>query len=108
MHFHFSCICWPIVFIFRRKSEYLTYIHQSSFIDVLISSTRRGFVDGLKRLTKLGIVVVLTFAALWLPWLGSKESALQVLHRIFPLARGVFEDKVSNVWCIINVAVPLR
>lgn len=62
----------------------------------------------MKRLIKLGTVVILTFAVLWIPWLGSVQSFLQVLHRIFPLARGVFEDKVSNVWCIVNVVVPLR
>lgn len=24
----------------------------------------------------------------------------QVLHRLFPFARGLFEDKVANVWCV--------
>ncbi len=27
----------------------------------------------------------------------------QVVHRIFPLARGLFEDKVANVWCFASV-----
>lgn len=39
---------------------------------------------------------------LW-PWLGSISSLGQILHRIFPLARGIFEDKVSNFWCFISV-----
>uniref|UniRef100_A0A1Q3FH89 Alpha-1,3-glucosyltransferase n=1 Tax=Culex tarsalis TaxID=7177 RepID=A0A1Q3FH89_CULTA len=63
---------------------------------------------GLWRLIQLGALVVATFAVLWSPWLGSVDSALQVLHRVFPVARGVFEDKVSNVWCIVNVFVKLR
>lgn len=33
---------------------------------------------------------------------------LQSLHRIFPFARGLFEDKVANFWCTLNVVVKLR
>ncbi|SZF05720.1 unnamed protein product [Blumeria hordei] len=32
----------------------------------------------------------------------------QLLHRIFPFARGLFEDKVANFWCALNVLVKLR
>jgi alpha-1,3-glucosyltransferase len=32
----------------------------------------------------------------------------QVIQRIFPFARGIFEDKVANVWCTLNVIVKLR
>lgn len=80
-------------------------VHQ--VIDIMFCF-RTNFIDGVKRLIKLGTIVILTFAVLWSPWLGSIQSFLQVLHRIFPLARGVFEDKVSNVWCIVNVVIPLR
>jgi len=29
---------------------------------------------------------------------------LQAVHRIFPFARGLFEDKVANVWCAIHAS----
>ena len=32
----------------------------------------------------------------------------QSIHRIFPFARGIFEDKVANAWCAINIAHKLR
>ncbi|KAI9654913.1 MAG: Glucosyltransferase-like protein [Trizodia sp. TS-e1964] len=32
----------------------------------------------------------------------------QLLHRVFPFARGLFEDKVANVWCTLNLFVKLR
>lgn len=32
----------------------------------------------------------------------------QSIHRVFPFARGVFEDKVANVWCTLNVVHKLR
>uniref|UniRef100_A0A182NUR9 dolichyl-P-Glc:Man9GlcNAc2-PP-dolichol alpha-1,3-glucosyltransferase n=1 Tax=Anopheles dirus TaxID=7168 RepID=A0A182NUR9_9DIPT len=38
----------------------------------------------------------------------SLDAVGQLVHRIFPVARGVFEDKVSNVWCVVNVFVKLK
>ena len=32
----------------------------------------------------------------------------QVVHRIFPLARGIFEDKVANLWCAIHTFCKLH
>ena len=32
----------------------------------------------------------------------------QAVHRIFPFARGLFEDKVANFWCLINTFYKLR
>ncbi|KAI9829897.1 MAG: Glucosyltransferase-like protein [Phylliscum demangeonii] len=36
------------------------------------------------------------------------QQLFQSIHRIFPFARGIFEDKVANVWCVANVVVKLR
>ncbi|KAF4583263.1 hypothetical protein GQ602_006407 [Ophiocordyceps camponoti-floridani] len=36
------------------------------------------------------------------------EQLLQIIHRVFPFARGLFEDKVANFWCAANVVVKLR
>lgn len=32
----------------------------------------------------------------------------QVIHRIFPFSRGIFEDKVANAWCAIHTFVKLH
>ena len=32
----------------------------------------------------------------------------QVIHRVFPFARGLFEDKVANVWCAIHTIYKLN
>jgi alpha-1,3-glucosyltransferase len=34
--------------------------------------------------------------------------SFQVIRRIFPFARGVFEDKVANFWCTFNIVVKLK
>jgi alpha-1,3-glucosyltransferase len=36
------------------------------------------------------------------------QQLAQVIHRVFPFARGLFEDKVANFWCALNVFVKLR
>lgn len=54
-----------------------------------------------------------------LPWLADRldsegfyypvvEQLLQMVHRIFPFARGLFEDKVANFWCALNVVVKVK
>lgn len=67
---------------------------------------------------KLGLTVILTFAILWQPFLSPTQLP-QVLHRIFPIARGLFEvsslfctenyfsyfilkDKVATFWCAVS------
>lgn len=44
--------------------------------------------------------------ALWfLPFglLAGTQGVKQVLHRVFPVARGLFEDKVASFWCVTSV-----
>ncbi|KAI0873048.1 glycosyltransferase family 57 protein [Hypoxylon argillaceum] len=36
------------------------------------------------------------------------EQMVQMIHRVFPFARGLFEDKVANFWCAANVVIKLR
>ncbi|KAF4983281.1 hypothetical protein FZEAL_1266 [Fusarium zealandicum] len=36
------------------------------------------------------------------------EQMVQMIHRIFPFARGLFEDKVANFWCAANIFIKLR
>lgn len=31
-----------------------------------------------------------------------------VIHRLFPISRGLFEDKVANFWCIADVFLKMR
>ena len=73
----------------------------------------------LNRFCLLGGTVILVFAAMWWPFLyfppsqtvlptatevpTPLERFFHVLHRIFPLQRGLFEGKVSNLWCALSV-----
>lgn len=64
---------------------------------------------------KLGVTVVCTFSILWAPFCifhsaddSCVSSLLQVLHRQFPFSRGIFEDKVANIWYTLSVVVDFR
>lgn len=59
-------------------------------------------------LCKLGIVVIGTFAILLLPFLSSSAQMYQIMHRVFPVARGIYEDKVGNAWFALSVFVKIR
>lgn len=67
-----------------------------------------GPVDGPKLFTRLAAITISTFILLFFPWLppfAPLSSIAQPLHRIFPFARGLFEDKVANFWCASNVVL---
>lgn len=65
-------------------------------------------IAGFTKLLSLGSVVIGTFFVIWFPFLKNVNLVVQVLHRLFPVARGVFEDKVSNVWCCLNVVLKFK
>ncbi|KAJ6585003.1 glucosyltransferase [Mycena capillaripes] len=65
-----------------------------------------GFVDGSKLFLRLALVTSLSFIVLFLPFLppfAPISAILDPISRIFPFARGLFEDKVANFWCASNV-----
>lgn len=72
------------------------------FFYLLGKVVRLPFKSGLFMLTNLGLTVIISFLLIWLPYLEDLSSALQVVSRIFPVDRGVFEDKVANIWCTLN------
>lgn len=109
---HLSAVLFVLALNYKQMELYhalpfffyllsLCFSHESNTIG-------HRFIAGVKQVSILGIIVIATFAILWAPWLHSIESTKQLLHRIFPVARGVFEDKVSTVWCVLNVFYKLK
>lgn len=104
-------ILGAIFFVLALNYKQMELYHALPFFCYLLtncfadhdSHRRFGLRRGIARLVGLGVAVIVTFVIIWMPWLDSKDKLLQVVLRIFPIDRGVFEDKVSNVWCIVNV-----
>ncbi|KAI8997694.1 glycosyl transferase [Pilobolus umbonatus] len=70
----------------------------------------RCFVEpeGIALFFKLGMAVLATFIWIFIPFISPIENLEQVISRIFPVARGLYEDKVANIWCALNVFVKLK
>lgn len=57
---------------------------------------------------RIACTVLASFLLCWLPFLTEREHALQVVRRLFPVDRGLFEDKVANIWCSVNVFLKIK
>lgn len=69
---------------------------------------KRGLANAVIFASKVFLSIILTSLISFWPWMLDKELLIQVLDRLFPLSRGLFEDKVANVWCSISVLVKLK
>eukprot|EP00668_Euglena_longa_P014795 GGOE01018821.1.p1 GENE.GGOE01018821.1~~GGOE01018821.1.p1 ORF type:complete len:510 (-),score=135.54 GGOE01018821.1:321-1850(-) len=85
--------------------QMLLYYSPAFFCFLLANSLRgRSLCGGIGRVALIGSVVLGTFALLWAPWLlQGVASTRQLLHRLFPFERGLFEDKVANLWCSMSL-----
>lgn len=68
----------------------------------------KGLIGKAKLFSILAITVLVTFALCWLPFLHSFASIKAVFTRLFPVDRGLFEDKVASVWCPLEALLKLR
>lgn len=124
-HFQYNCVSlafalYAITFIHMQRNvlasiffslalnyKQMELYHSLPFFMYLLSACipkpGQGTLVGVRKLFNISLSVITTFAIIWAPFLGDLSDVKQVLHRLFPVARGVFEDKVANVWCALNV-----
>lgn len=80
-------------------------LYYSVFIFFYILSQLRKFKD----LVAVGLAVLVTQLIILLPFASHWTTTLpQIVHRVFPFNRGLFEDKVANFWCTTNVLIKYR
>jgi alpha-1,3-glucosyltransferase len=59
------------------------------------------------KVIQYGATTVFSFLMIWSPYIISGRWQ-QVIKRIFPIKRGLWEDKVSNFWLFANLFVKIR
>ncbi|XP_015785902.1 dolichyl pyrophosphate Man9GlcNAc2 alpha-1,3-glucosyltransferase [Tetranychus urticae] len=59
-------------------------------------------------LATISSAVIMTFIACWFPFIWDSETFLSVVYRLFPISRGLYEDKVANIWCSLEVLIKLK
>lgn len=71
-----------------------------------------GHPNGTKLFIRLALVSVATTLVLFGPFIlfdsNFPQVIVQVIRRIFPIGRGLFEDKVGNFWCTLNLLIKIR
>ncbi|XP_058956144.2 dolichyl pyrophosphate Man9GlcNAc2 alpha-1,3-glucosyltransferase [Pocillopora verrucosa] len=99
-----------IAFTLALNYKQMELYHALPFFFYLLGKSwkQNSWFSRIFNIAKIGIVVVLTFVLCWLPFLTGLPMILQVLHRLFPFARGIFEDKVANIWCSISVLIKVK
>ncbi|XP_044010013.1 probable dolichyl pyrophosphate Man9GlcNAc2 alpha-1,3-glucosyltransferase [Aphidius gifuensis] len=127
-HFQYNCVslglfilsvkfiannCYSIgslffVFALNYKQMELYHALPIFFYILGICKKQKNLFNSLKILSSVGLTVLATFALIWSPFIYKWPSCIDVLIRLFPFGRGVFEDKVANIWCAINVVVKLK
>lgn len=103
-------VCGSAAFTLALNYKQMELYHALPFFCYLLGkSIKMGLLGrGLFLLVRVAATVLVTFALCWLPFLSDLSQALQVVRRIFPVARGLFEDKVANAWCSLNTLVKIR
>lgn len=104
-----ACIFYCLAVSYKQMLLYFSLPFFFYYLGLCRQKAKSNSVrEGLKKFILISLTVSLTFAICWLPVSRNWEQFFQVIHRIFPIDRGVFEDKVSNFWCLLNVFVKIR
>lgn len=91
---------------FKQMNLYLAPALAAYLLSVM---TRQGsFVSWLRFATKIGVAILGTTSAIFYPWLFPRFDIAHLMHRLFPVARGLFEDKVANFWCSMSILVKVK
>lgn len=99
-----------VAFTLALNYKQMELYHSLPFFCYLLGRCiKQGLMGkGFLLLVKISLAVLVTFALCWLPFLSDPQQILQVLHRLFPVDRGLFEDKVANTWCSLNVLIKIK
>lgn len=103
-------ITGSILFSLALNYKQMELYHATPFFCYLLGKALSNYPNGkwLRRVVYLGLAVIGTFVVCWSPFLGSWALTRQVLQRLFPFNRGLYEDKVANIWCSLSVLVKLK
>lgn len=123
-HFQYNCVfmglvLWAVIFLMKGKQTLsallftlgLCYKQMSLYYSLpffwLIAATNlraKPIFRGLLNILAVGSIVLFTFALIFSPYLlDGPAGIMQVIQRLFPFNRGLFEDKVANLWFSLSI-----
>lgn len=102
-----------VAFCLALNYKQMELYHSLPFFFYLLGKTRLSTKHNLIFLlviVKLGITVIAVFGTCWIPFYitNGTQGIRDVLSRIFPINRGLYEDKVASFWCSLSVVLKVR
>jgi len=88
--------------------------HAFPFFFILLGFARRNTTKSGKLIEVIlyGLTVAGTALIVLFPFLFYSDDPIkqinQILFRLFPFGRGLFEDKVANVWCTMHTILKVK
>lgn len=127
-HFQYNCVSlglflWSIIFLeckhdilasvvyclaLNYKQISLYYSLPIFFFLLKRCYIQKSFIDSIVKLLLISLSVIITFVILWLPYIDNLDSIFKVYRRIFPLNRGIYEDKVANFWYCLSILIKVK
>lgn len=127
-HFQYNCVfmglvLWAIIAMSKGKQiiasllftlalsyKQMSLYYSLPFFWYIASSNLRvkPLWKGLRNIILVGLSVTTTLILIFSPYLFNKDNLLQVMRRVFPFYRGLFEDKVANMWFSLSIFYKLR
>ncbi|XP_054161482.1 dolichyl pyrophosphate Man9GlcNAc2 alpha-1,3-glucosyltransferase-like isoform X2 [Oppia nitens] len=101
-----AAIVFSLALNYKQMSLY--YAFPIFWYLLSICFSQRNKLKQLIKLVSISMAVIFTFVILWLPYIHSIESIFQLLNRIFPFNRGIYEDKVSNFWFSLSILIKIK
>lgn len=107
-----SFVIGSILFVLALNYKQMELYHALPFFFYILGrhtpGKTRSWPRCIRTLICVSLAVLLTFGVIWMPFFRSRDLFFSAVLRLFPFSRGVFEDKVANVWCAVNVVYKLR
>lgn len=100
-----ASVCFVCAMFFKQMALYYSPV---IFFAILGQTTSiRQFKIDFASLVLVGCTVIGTSLILLYPFL-EKDVLTQLVVRVFPFARGLWEDKVASLWCTLNTFIKFK
>ena len=106
--FAFAIIFLSLCVNFKQMGLYYALLFPFYVLrNLFFSEPKKNYFISLFYIIFYGIITILINGIIYYPWIESSKLK-DVFNRIFPVKRGIFEDKVATFWCVLNVFIKLN